>query len=46
MSNFMRNCVIEMEIADINLSLLSMPRKKGNEKEDHKIAIRKRKKFC
>lgn len=24
MSNFMRNCVIEMEIADINLSLLSM----------------------
>lgn len=24
MSNFMRNCVIEMEIANINLSLLSM----------------------
>lgn len=24
MSNFMRNCVIEMEITDINLSLLSM----------------------
>lgn len=44
MSNFMRNFVIEMEIANINLSLLSIPSfilEMGSCKTDYEIAIRK-----
>lgn len=45
MSNIMRNCVIEMEIADINLSLLSALPFSFDDEEDHEKAIRVRRRF-